>query len=167
MSLQRKKQKQPDVEVAHGLAPMDPEQREQLASIGMSIRKSISDGHKTSGGHNASLYHESRAPTTVHNPLRGSYGPALDSVYGTKSFSAAAPSALLANDKPESHPSYRGVGAQTYSTARSFSSNEPSKKRGREESELADDEDDTGEDTDDDSQGMPVIKLQPRESFQD
>lgn len=175
MSLQRKKQKQPlppppaasqDGKSSSFSSYIDDEQKDHLASIGMNIRKSISDGHKTFGEHNASLRHESfSAPKDVQNPLRGTYGPASSlGGYITKSFSAAPPAESSTSDG-----AYRGIGAEKYSLNRNkpIAALPKRKKRGRSETEPGSDEEVEKEVDELDDAGFPIIKLQPRESFQD
>ncbi|KAG5360946.1 hypothetical protein CJU89_4047 [Yarrowia sp. B02] len=171
MSLQRKKQKQPVEAPAAQRSNsfqqyLDDDQRDRLASVGMGIRKSVSDGHKTTGNHNASLRHESFTPVAdVQNPLRGTYGPASSlGGYITKSFSAAPE---VAKDREVT--GYKGIGAEKYSLNRNkpLAAMPVRKKRGRSETEKGSDDESEKESEEVDDAGFPIIKLQPRESFQD
>ncbi|KAG5368657.1 hypothetical protein CJU90_0873 [Yarrowia sp. C11] len=179
MSLQRKKQKQPVEAPAAQRSNsfqqyLDDDQRDQLASIGMGVRKSVSDGHKTAGTHNASLRHESFTPVAdVQNPLRGTYGPASSlGGYITKSFSAAPElglSSMSTSYKDREVKGYKGIGAEKYSLNRNkpIAALPPRKKRGRSETEKGSDDESEKEVEEVDDAGFPIIKLQPRESFQD
>lgn len=178
MSLQRKKQKQP-VEAPAAQRTnsfqqyIDDDQRDHLASIGMGVRKSVSDGHKTGGNHNASLRHESFTPVVdVQNPLRGTYGPASSlGGYITKSFSAAPELGLGSSmgSKDREVKGYKGIGAEKYSLNRNkpLAALPQRKKRGRDETEKGSDDESEKEVEEVDDVGFPIIKLQPRESFQD
>lgn len=164
MSLLRKKVKaDTKADQQQGLAPIDSDVFESLRMVGMSVRKSVSDGHSVK--HSASLQHESNdLAFNAPNPLRGEIGPipAWED-WKAKTFSAAdncVNSDHLFTPESSSSPSYLGQGARKYPSMDSRGL-----KRGREELESAQsahtaENDDNDDDTDFEDASFLVDKKQ-------